>query len=182
MGVIIRSHIEFKKFFYEFFPTVYALMRKYTEDDELARDLTQEAFVKLYESREEFESPENAKAFLYTIARRLYFNHYKHLRVLENSQLMYSEDEINDDNYLQEVTLHETIRILYAAIDRLPDQTRKIILLNLEGKNNNEVAEELHISVNTVKSLKKSAYQTLRKYVDKEYLWVLIFFLLSDIH
>lgn len=150
-------------------------MRKYTGDEELARDLTQEAFVKLYESREEFESLENAKAFLYTVARRLYFNHYKHLRVEENTQLIFQNDDINDDNYLQEVTLHETIRILYAAIDRLPAQTRKIILLNLEGKNNNEVAEELHISVNTVKSLKKAAYLTLRKYVDKEYLWLLIF-------
>lgn len=39
---------------------------------------------------------------------------------------------------------------------------KKIILLNLQGKNNNEVAEELNISVNTVKSLKKSAYMTLR--------------------
>lgn len=77
------------------------------------------------------------------------------------------------------VTLRETIRILYDAIDRLPPQSQKIILLNLQGKNNNEVAEELNISVNTVKSLKKSAYMTLRKYVGKEYLWLLIF--LSEI-
>lgn len=81
---MIRSHTEFKKFFHEFFPSVYALIQKYTEDEELARDITQEEFIKLYESREEFETVDNAKAFLYTIARRLYFNHYKHLRVVEN--------------------------------------------------------------------------------------------------
>lgn len=86
---------------------------------------------------------------------------------------------MDEENYLQEVTLRETIRILYDAIDRLPPQSQKIILLNLQGKNNNEVAEELNISVNTVKSLKKSAYMTLRKYVGKEYLWLLIF--LSEI-
>lgn len=175
MAIMIRSHTEFKKFFHEFFPSVYALMQKYTEDEELARDITQEAFMKLYESREEFETVDNAKAFLYTIARRLYFNHYKHLRVVENLYPELSGEEVNDENYLQEVTLRETIRILYAAIDRLPPQSKKIILLNLQGKNNNEVAEELNISVNTVKSLKKSAYMTLRKYVGKEYLWLLIF-------
>lgn len=131
--------------------------------------------MKLYESREEFETVDNAKAFLYTIARRLYFNHYKHLRVVENLYPELSGEEVNYENYLQEVTLRETIRILYAAIDRLPPQSQKIILLNLQGKNNNEVAEELNISVNTVKSLKKSAYMTLRKYVGKEYLWLLIF-------
>lgn len=175
MAIMIRSHTEFKKFFHEFFPSVYALMQKYTEDEELARDITQEAFMKLYESREEFETVDNAKAFLYTIARRLYFNHYKHLRVVENLYPELSGEEVDEENYLQEVTLRETIRILYAAIDRLPPQSKKIILLNLQGKNNNEVAEELNISVNTVKSLKKSAYMTLRKYVGKEYLWLLIF-------
>lgn len=175
MAIMIRSHTEFKKFFHKFFPSVYALMQKYTEDEELARDITQEAFMKLYESREEFETVDNAKAFLYTIARRLYFNHYKHLRVVENLYPELSGEEVDEENYLQEVTLRETIRILYAAIDRLPPQSKKIILLNLQGKNNNEVAEELNISVNTVKSLKKSAYMTLRKYVGKEYLWLLIF-------
>lgn len=175
MAIMIRSHTEFKKFFHEFFPSVYALMQKYTEDEELARDITQEAFMKLYESREEFETVDNAKAFLYTIARRLYFNHYKHLRVVENLYPELSGEVVDEENYLQEVTLRETIRILYDAIDRLPPQSQKIILLNLQGKNNNEVAEELNISVNTVKSLKKSAYMTLRKYVGKEYLWLLIF-------
>lgn len=179
MAIMIRSHTEFKKFFHEFFPSVYALMQKYTEDEELARDITQEAFMKLYESRKEFETVDNAKAFLYTIARRLYFNHYKHLRVVENLYPELSGEEVDEENYLQEVTLRETIRILYDAIDRLPPQSQKIILLNLQGKNNNEVAEELNISVNTVKSLKKSAYMTLRKYVGKEYLWLLIF--LSEI-
>lgn len=177
MDVLIRSHNEFRKFFNEFFPPVYALMRKYTEDEEVARDLTQEAFLRLYESRVEFETLENAKAFLYTIARHLYFNYYKRERLRENTGLLNVIEEVDEDNYLQEVMLRETIRILYTAIDKLPSQTRKIIMLNLQGKNNCEVAVELRISVNTVKSMKKSAYLTLRKLMDKEYLWLLMFLL-----
>lgn len=176
MNVLIRSHNEFRKFFNEFFPSVYALMRKYTEE-EVALDLTQEAFLRLYESRMEFESLENAKAFLYTIARHLYFNYYKRERLRENADFLNVIEEVDEDNYLQEVMSRETIRILYAAIDQLPSQTRKIILLNLQGKSNGEVAVELHISVNTVKSMKKSAYLTLRKLMDKEYLWLLLFLL-----
>lgn len=176
MGVSIQSHTAFRKFFLEFFPSVYALMLKYTGDKEIARDLTQEAFVRVYESREEFERIDNAKAFLYTVARRLYFNYYKHEKIRKNLFGMEIKEEEEED-FLQAVTLNETIRILYAAINKLAPQTRKIILLNLQGKNNNEIAEELHISVNTVKSMKKSAYQVLRKYLNAEYLWLLPFLL-----
>ena len=173
MAIVLKTHIEFRKFFDEFFPAVYALLCKYTEDSDLARDLTQEAFVKVYECRQEFETLDNAKAFLYTVARRLYFNHYNHVKVCERA-FSFREEEKWEKSWLEEVTATETIRILYAAIDKLAPQTRKIILLNLQGMNNNEVAEELGISVNTVKSMKKSAYQLLRKYLDKEYLWVLL--------
>ena len=166
MAIVLKTHIEFRKFFDEFFPAVYALLCKYTEDSDLARDLTQEAFVKVYECRQEFET-------LDTVARRLYFNHYKHVKVCERA-FSFREEEKWEKSWLEEVTATETIRILYAAIDKLAPQTRKIILLNLQGMNNNEVAEELGISVNTVKSMKKSAYQLLRKYLDKEYLWVLL--------
>ena len=124
--------------------------------------------------RQEFETLDNAKAFLYTVARRLYFNHYKHVKVCERAFSLRDEEKW-EKSWLEEVTTAETIRILYAAIDKLAPQTRKIILLNLQGMNNNEVAEELGISVNTVKSMKKSAYQLLRKYLDKEYLWILLF-------
>ena len=53
--------------------------------------------------------------------------------------------------------------MLYAAIDQLPPQTRKVILLNLEGKTNPEVAEELGISVNTVKCLKKVGLRDIKR-------------------
>ena len=64
--------------------------------------------------------------------------------------------------------------MLYAAIDKLPPQTRRIILLNLDGKNNDEIAEELSVTVNTVKTLKQSAYSALRKMLTRNLYLLLI--------
>ena len=86
----------------------------------------------------------------------------------------FSEDGIDDCNFLHEVTRDETIRILRYAIRQLPSRSREIILLNMDGKNNVEVAETLNISLNTVKSLKKTAYVVLRKILSKEYITLLI--------
>ena len=66
--------------------------------------------------------------------------------------------------------------MLYVAIDQLPPQTRNVILLNLEGKTSPEVAEELGISVNTVKTIKLRAYRVLRERL-KGIQWLLLLLL-----
>ena len=177
MSAVIQSNKEFEVFFRENFPAVYTFMKRYTGDDELAADLAQEAFIRVFERRKEIVSIEYGRAFLYTVARHLYWNHCKHQRVADNYSVQLNENEVDDYDFLKEVTRQETIRILYAAVDQLPPQTRRIILLNLEGKNNAEVAEELCISVNTVKDLKKSAYVTLRRLLSKDYFFLLTFLL-----
>ena len=53
---------------------------------------------------------------------------------------------------------------------------RKIILLALEGKNNPEIADELHVSGETVRSQKKAAYRKLRDFL-KDYYYVVLIYL-----
>lgn len=174
----IVSHKEFKAFFETFFIPVYTLIQRYTGERELSRDFTQEAFVRVFEHWEEFETEENAKAFLYTVARRIYLDHCKHQKIENQYQNRVNEEELEEYDFLKEVTQQEVSRILYDAVDKLPSQTRSIILLNLKGFNNTEVAERLGVSVNTIKSLKKSAYVTLRTLLSKDLLMIL--FVLVD--
>ena len=174
----IVSHKEFKAFFETFFIPVYTLMQRYTGERELSRDFTQEAFVRVFEHWGEFETEENAKAFLYIVARRIYLDHCKHQKIENQYQNRVNEEELEEYDFLKEVTQQEVSRILYDAVDKLPSQTRSIILLNLKGFNNTEVAERLGVYVNTIKSLKKSAYVTLRTLLSKDLLMIL--FVLVD--
>lgn len=174
----IVSHKEFKAFFETFFIPVYTLIQRYTGERELSRDFTQEAFVRVFEHWGEFETEENAKAFLYTVARRIYLDHCKHQKIENQYQNRVNEEDPEEYDFLKEVTRQEVSRILYDAVDKLPSQTRSIILLNLKGFNNTEVAERLGVSVNTIKSLKKSAYVTLRTLLSKDLLMIL--FVLVD--
>ena len=174
----IVSHKEFKAFFETFFIPVYTLMQRYTGERELSRDFTQEAFVRVFEHWGEFETEENAKAFLYTVARRIYLDHCKHQKIENQYQNRVNEENTEEYDFLKEVTQQEVSRILYDAVDKLPSQTRSIILLHLKGFNNTEVAERLGVSVNTIKSLKKRAYVTLRTLLSKDLLMIL--FVLVD--
>lgn len=163
---------EFEKFFKENYPPVYLFLKHYTGDPELSADLAQETFTRIIEQKTPLE--QCGRAYLYTMARHLYWHHQRHRKVEEDYiASMRHEEEADETNFLTEVTVQETLRALHAAIKRLPPRTQEIIRLNLEGKSNAEVAECLRISLNTVKDLKKSAYATLRQLLSKEHLFIL---------
>ena len=179
MEMPIVSNKDFEKFYKEFYPAVYAFLVHYTGDSEVAVDLAQNTFLRVYEQREKIATVEHGKAFLYTTARYLYWNHRKHEQAHQNYLEQLDKSEQDDYDFLQEVTREETVRILYAVIEKLPPQAKKVILLNLEGKDNSEVARSMHISLNTVKSLKKTAYAILRKLLTKDY-YLILLVLLGD--
>lgn len=104
MSAIIQTNKDFEVFFRENFPSVYAFMKRYTGDDELAADLAQETFIRVYERRDEIVSVDYGKAFLYTVARHLYWNHCKHQRAKENYFAQLDESNVDDYDFLQEVT------------------------------------------------------------------------------
>ena len=64
MDKMLINNNNFKFFFQEYFEPVFQFARKYTGNDAIARDLTQDAFIKLYERRKDFDVMEKAKSFL----------------------------------------------------------------------------------------------------------------------
>ena len=141
-------------------------------------DLAQDVFLKVFERWKEFDSEENAKAFLFISARNLCFDRLRRKQAESNYVSRYlQENEFKTSVFLQEVMRQETFRILYSAIDRLPEQTRQVILLGLDGNSNQEVSKALGVSINTVKTLKKNGYAALREILSKDYLILLLILL-----
>lgn len=57
----------------------------------------------------------------------------------------------------------EVHALIYETIKGLSVQSRRVVLMTMEGYSNPEIAEKLQISPNTVKTLKLRAYRTLRE-------------------
>ena len=173
---LVNRDMSFKSFFKSMFPAINYFISSFVNDYDVSKDLSQDAFLKVYIKWDSFENEAKAKSFLYVTAKNLCLDYIKHQKIERdyNSSL----EEFHVDNlFLHEITKQETMRLLYSAIKILPDQSKKIILLSLRGLNNPDIAAELFISVNTVKSLKKTAYLKLRKVLSKESLWILSVFL-----
>lgn len=178
MVMQINAGNDFDSFFKTFFNPICLFIERIMGENEEVTDLAQDVFLKVFERWKEFDSEENVKAFLYISARNLCFDRLRRKRTESNYILRYiQENELATSTFLKEVMRQETFRILYNAIDRLPEQTRRVILLGMDGNSNQEVGETLGISINTVKTLKKNGYIILREILSKEHLMLLLIFL-----
>lgn len=160
----------FKQFFENFYPSVCVFAQKYLKDAELAEDLAQEAFIEFWMRKDKFTDLKAMKGFIYTVTRNKCLNDIKLRGIRENIL----RNKISSDDFFYELILEEeTYSIIHHAIDKLAPQSRRIVWLSLEKNKNQEIADRLNISVNTVKTLKKNAYKELRNQL-KDHVFVLL--------
>ncbi len=142
---------------------------KYLEDKDIAKDIVQELFMKLWNLFEDFDSEISIRAFLYRSIRNATINHLEHLKVENKYNKRKLAEVQNEQNFLSEVIEKETHRMIYQAINELPEKRKQIILLSIKGKTNPEIAKELDVSINTIKTQKAEAYKQLRKSLENIY-------------
>lgn len=167
--------LSFDECFRRFFPAVSMYMMRFLQEEELARDMTQDLFLKVWEGFQNFDSEEAVKAFLYRSARNALINYSDHEKVkkLYASREAYREQV--EESFLEQVIEEETFRLVYQAIQQLPEGRQKIIMLSLKGHSNPEIVEILGVSPNTVKTQKQKAYQYLRDVLKDSFILYLIF-------
>jgi len=135
-------------------------------NEEQAEDVTQEAFIKLWENCANVP-PEKAKSFLYTVANNTTLNHIAHQKVVleyaKKAPGRHTDNEAPD--YIME---EEQFKVkLQKAIDKLSEAQRTAFLLNrIDGKKYHEIADMLGISVKAVEKRIHGALLELRKEIE----------------
>ena len=133
--------LSFEKFFKENFSKFYAFTVR---------------FVSVWESgSNQYDSPIMLHAFIYKTIRNKALNYLKHHKIREQYSQKYLKELESEEYMFSSVLDEEAHYVLYEAIRCLTPQCG--------GKKNKEIAEEMGISVITVKSHKMMAYKELRK-------------------
>ena len=149
----------------------------FVSETDTGKDIVQEVFLALIERREQLDSIGNLKAYLYQATRNrcLKYLHHEEVKRKYVEEVQYESDEYYFDRILEEEVYHH----LMNAISDLPEQCRKIYLLVLENKSNQEIAEMLSIGVETVKSHKKAGKRILRERLNNVILAVTLGFMIN---
>ncbi len=131
-------------------------------DTDVANDIVQEAFIKLWENCKKVLFLK-AKSFVYTIAKNLYLNLVDHQKV----KLKYHQEKEQELNYESPEYLLEEIEFktkLNKAIADLPEKQRVVFLLNrIDNKTYKEIAEMMDVSVKAIEKRMHLALISLRK-------------------
>ena len=137
----------------------------YVMDEPEAENIVQSVFTTMWEMRRRLPERLRVKAYLYTSVKHACLRYFQRLHLLDEYKkrqaealvLSFAEEEDSGEED------EEVVRSVRAALAKLTDQQRKIVELHVqEGKKYNEIAEQLHLSENTVRTHLKRAYKILR--------------------
>ncbi len=157
---------------------IFSAVRNYVYNQDDAIDVTQEAFVKAYAKISSFDAGSAFYTWLYRIAINTAIDFLRRRKSRP-------ADSLDDDKYteigfepashdmrtdpLRVATLHEETRTLRNAIGRLSDKLRSVLVLHdIEGLSQEEVAEILDVPVGTVKSRVSRARAELKTLLSRQ--------------
>ncbi|MDE6397521.1 MAG: RNA polymerase sigma-70 factor [Muribaculaceae bacterium] len=127
-------------------------------DIDEAEDRVQDAFAKAWEMIEGGMEIPQFKAWMYRSVRNTCIDHLRAKKVTVD--ILALEGESTDEA----IDTSERDAAVWRAIDRLPDKCREIFLMSKrDGLSNEEIAEELGLSVKTVKNQMTKAFARLRE-------------------
>jgi RNA polymerase sigma-70 factor (ECF subfamily) len=134
-------------------------------NQETAEDLVEDAFLKLWERREELGSQGSLRSWLYTTVKNACIDLIRReKRKLNYIKVAQATSDKEDKPVLHHIIQAETMHQVYNALQSLPPKCGQVFrMYYLEEKSLQEIAVELNLSLSTVKSQKGRAIELLRK-------------------
>lgn len=153
----------FERLFEGCFERLMGFVCSYVKDEEAAKDIVQDAFLTLWDNREKMDRSRSVKSYLFAMAQNYALNYLRHQKVVEMN-----EREVSDYFSAQEEkNVEEREKQLTALEEKLKELPgmQRIVLEKcvVEEKKYKEVADELGVTLNTVKTHLARALAFLRK-------------------
>ncbi|MDZ4824223.1 MAG: RNA polymerase sigma-70 factor [Flavobacteriales bacterium] len=154
--------VEYQASFREFYKPIRNFIYYRCGDGVMAEDLAQDAFVKLWETRQRIDK-RTIKAYLYTIAHNLMVNQLKRNQLRYKFQKAPTADR-DTDTPEKVAEMKEYEEHLQRVISQLPQGGREVFLMNrLEDLTYNEIAARLGLSVKAIEKRMSKVLKILRE-------------------
>lgn len=172
----------FKEAFELHFERVVAYIYGYCKDWEMARNIAQDAYVAFWENIDKVDSTKTALPYLFFISKNKTLNTIKRDIVKErySSYTQKRDLEVSyralESSTMDAVHVSEIEKLISKSVEQMNDKVRETFCLSrFRNLKNEDVAQELDISVKTVEYRMASALRILRKNL-KDFIYLLLFF------
>lgn len=158
----------FQYLFKQYYQALCAFARQFISERDVCEDIVQDAFATLWDIRVGFKAEKAVKYYLYNTVRNKCLNVIRHNKVKERHLHEFNLPTV-DEGVIEEGVFAP----IYKALQDLTAQECKVMLGVMHGHSNQDIADDLDISINTVKTLRQRAYKTLREKL-KGIQWLLL--------
>ena len=178
----------FSILFDRYWDNIYGVAFAFTKSTMIAEEMVQDIFLKIWLKRDLLNSVQKFDAYLFMVAKNHIYNELRK-KIKEEP---FTDHIINyfrekGDSPEQQMIFKESKQLVNIAIKKLPPQQQLIYRLSREqGKSQEEIADKLQISKNTVKSHMNKALQSIRQYLlqysdGNSYIFLIVIGLLEHI-
>lgn len=173
----------FNTLFNEYYSRFTRFALSYVKDQQIAEDFVSEAFTVYWENRENLLPDTKPQAYILTVIKNKCLNHLQHIQIRQRVK-----KEINEHadwllsvsiNTLEACNPHfifsdEIQKIVNSTLDKLPEKTRRIYVLNRsQDLSYKDIAEEMNLSVKTIEFHISKALSQLRLAL-KDFIYILL--------
>ena len=172
----------FASVFKSYFPRLCQFARTYVVDEAVAKNMAQDAFMKLWENRETLREESSIIAYLLVLTKNICLDYLKHLKVEikhQNAVLVNSSEIALNYHALRRLEIDlldykEMQQIIDKTVESLPPQCRIVFTMSrFENMSNAEIAEKLDIGVKAVEANITRALKIFR-FELKDYLAIMV--------
>lgn len=176
----------YKSLFDQYYLKLCHIAFMYVKDTFVAENLVGDLFFYLWKNRKTLQVNESIGSYLFTAIRNRSINYQKQASV--NHEILFAQYEeleslsfLESDNSqpLDQMMEKELANKIKLSVNSLPKQTREVFLMKREQDlSYEEIAIQLHITINTVRFHIKTAMKRLRIELE-DYLILLLFLLMK---
>lgn len=167
----------FEVLYHQYSLEIYRRLLMMVKVADLAEELTQDVFVKIWEKRSLIEPGNNFKFFLYRISKNMVIDFYRKAARDQKlqDQIITSSTEIS--NITEDaIIFKETNALFQKALDSLPPQQKQVYTLcKIQGLSYAEAGKRLGINTSTVSNHIVKATKTLKQILGEEQVLLLLF-------
>lgn len=155
-----------------YLPLCFAANR-FIQDDATSEDIVQEAFTRLWDLHDKNKTIDNIENYMYVLMHNLAMEWIRKRKM----QQKYINTRTNKDISLFNVIAEADISMqIIAEIEKLPPRSREVMTLVLKGFDNQQIAEKMGITINSVKTLKYSSIRKFKTIFSADQLLKMLFF------
>lgn len=161
------SEQEFSKHVQESQGIIHKVSRMYCDDEEHRKDLFQEILIQLWKSYPSFRGDSKFSTWMYRVAINVAIQDLR--KTKKKQQLFFQTNQFKDTSEEKKSDVqNEKLKLMHSAIAKLNKVEKAIVMLHLEEKSNEEIAEIIGITQNYVRVKMNRIKTKLSKTVKKK--------------